>query len=164
MKLADDHLPRGWLRWLLRLPVWLYRARLGWLLGKRFLLLTHTGRKTGLPRRTVLEVVQYDAATRTFIVASGWGEKSSWFQNIQAHPEVEVASGGLRFEACGEQLPVEQAEQVLTEYARRHPVAFRWLAPLMAGERQNSVAENIRAMAQTIPLVALRPRPVASNL
>jgi hypothetical protein len=33
-------------RHLLRAPVYLYRWRLGPLFGKRFLLLTHTGRRT----------------------------------------------------------------------------------------------------------------------
>lgn len=36
--------PRGLLRLLLRAPVALYRLRLGWLLGGRVLLLSHTGR------------------------------------------------------------------------------------------------------------------------
>jgi hypothetical protein len=50
--------PTGWVRALLRLPILLYRLHLGWLLGHRFLLLTHVGRKSGLQRRTVLEVVR----------------------------------------------------------------------------------------------------------
>ena len=45
--------PTGVLRALLGLPVHLYHARLGVLLGHRFLLLVHTGRKTGLHRETV---------------------------------------------------------------------------------------------------------------
>ena len=52
--------PRGLLRFLLRLPIWLYQLHLGFLLGHRFLLLTHTGRRSGLLRRTVVEVVSYD--------------------------------------------------------------------------------------------------------
>lgn len=28
-----DRKPTGWLRTLLRAPIWLYRARLGWLAG-----------------------------------------------------------------------------------------------------------------------------------
>ena len=59
-------------RCLLRLPIWLYRLRLGWLLGGRFLLLNHTGRKTGLPRRTVLEIVHHDADNATLFVAAAW--------------------------------------------------------------------------------------------
>jgi hypothetical protein len=53
--------PKGLLRLMLRLPIWLYRLRLGWLLGNRFLLLTHVGRKTGLPHQTVVEVVSHSS-------------------------------------------------------------------------------------------------------
>jgi len=31
----------------LRMPVWLYRLHLGWLLGNRFLCIAHRGRKSG---------------------------------------------------------------------------------------------------------------------
>jgi hypothetical protein len=34
-------------RWVVRVPVGLYRARLGFLFGSRLLMLEHTGRKSG---------------------------------------------------------------------------------------------------------------------
>jgi hypothetical protein len=46
--------PSGLSRMVFRLPIWLYRLRLGWVLGARFLLVHHVGRRTGLPRRVVL--------------------------------------------------------------------------------------------------------------
>jgi len=49
-KIAKTKLPRGLVRLAFRAPIWLYRAHLGWLLGYRFVLLTHTGRKSVLPR------------------------------------------------------------------------------------------------------------------
>jgi deazaflavin-dependent oxidoreductase (nitroreductase family) len=82
--------PTGFLRMLLRSPLWLYRLHLGWLLGPRFLLLTHWGRRSGLPRQTVVEVIQHDTATGTYFIASGWGEKSDWLRNLQKTPEVTV--------------------------------------------------------------------------
>jgi hypothetical protein len=36
-RLADTRPPRGLLRLAARLPIWLYRARLGWLLGERLM-------------------------------------------------------------------------------------------------------------------------------
>jgi hypothetical protein len=56
-----------------RAPVCLYRCRLGWLLGKRCLLLTHTGRRTGLRRQTVLEVVDYRKEGPEVVVVNGFG-------------------------------------------------------------------------------------------
>jgi hypothetical protein len=72
-RLSETHPPRGLLRLALRLPIWLYRWRLGWLLGDRFLLLTHTGRKSGLPRQVVLEVVHHDEATGDLCCRLGLG-------------------------------------------------------------------------------------------
>jgi hypothetical protein len=72
-KISEPKLPRGLSRLACRLPIWLYRAGLGWVMGYRFRYLTHIGRKSGQPRHTVLEVVRYDKATSTCIVASGWG-------------------------------------------------------------------------------------------
>jgi deazaflavin-dependent oxidoreductase (nitroreductase family) len=82
--------PTGFLRLLLRSRLWLYRLHLGWLLGPRFLLPTHWGRRSGLPRQTVVEVIQHDTATGTYFIASGWGEKSDWLRNLQKTPEVTV--------------------------------------------------------------------------
>lgn len=67
--------PTGLLRRFLKLPNLLYRRHLGWLLGHRFLLLAHRGRKTGLIRRTVLEVVYYDPATRESGSSPDWARR-----------------------------------------------------------------------------------------
>jgi deazaflavin-dependent oxidoreductase (nitroreductase family) len=56
---------------------------MGWMLGGRFLMLTHTGRKSGKRRHVVVEVVDHAKTTDTYYIASGWGEKSDWSQNIQ---------------------------------------------------------------------------------
>jgi hypothetical protein len=46
--------PTGVSRLAFKMPIYLYRLNLGWLLGHRFLLLVHRGRKCGLLRETVL--------------------------------------------------------------------------------------------------------------
>ena len=90
--------PRGLARLAFRLPIWLYRLHLGWLLGGRLLLLTHIGRKSGLPRQAVIEVVRHDRATDTYIIASGFGAQVDWLRNIQKHPNVVVQTGRQRLE------------------------------------------------------------------
>ena len=57
---------------IFKLPVVLYRLRLGWLLGKRFMLLTHVGRRSGKVRRTILAVLRFDAQTREIYAVSAW--------------------------------------------------------------------------------------------
>ena len=51
-------------------------------LGRRFLLLVHTGRKTGKERRNVLEVMGSDPVAEKFFVMTGWGENSDWWRNV----------------------------------------------------------------------------------
>ena len=149
---------RGALRWALRIPIWLYHAHLGRLLGHQFLLLTHQGRKSGQPRQTVLEVVRYDRATRTYVVASGWGVTSDWYRNIQQNPDVVVESGSGRLTARATILPPAEAAVELRHYARRHPYRARELTRMITGEVAHSQPAEIARLADQIPLVALRPR------
>lgn len=156
-KLSDARPPRGLLRWLLRMPIWLYRLRLGWLLGDRFLMLTHIGRKSGQPRRSVLEVVGHDRAAGTYIIASGWGEKADWLRNIEHNPHVLVDVGGRRFEASAERLPENAATREAGEYARQHPAAFRALASRMSDQPPTGTDADYRALVRAVPFVMLRP-------
>ena len=71
--LRRPQLPRGWRRRLARLPLGLYRVGLGFLFGKRLLLLHHTGRVSGLDRTVVLEVVAHDPEQGSWTLASGFG-------------------------------------------------------------------------------------------
>jgi hypothetical protein len=65
--------PSPLLRACFSAPRWLYYLGLGRLLGHRFMLLTHCGRRSGRTFQTVLEVVQYDPRTQESVVCSGWG-------------------------------------------------------------------------------------------
>ena len=53
--------PTGIKRWFFRAPVWVYRARLGFLFGNRMLYLVTRGRRTGQPRETVLEATRHNS-------------------------------------------------------------------------------------------------------
>ncbi len=148
--------PCGLLRLLLRAPVLLYRLRLGWLLGERVLLLTHTGRRSGLRRDTPLEVVRHDPATGAYYVVAAWGRESDWLRNVLQTPRVRVTVGRRRFDATASPLPPGEAERELRDYARRHPTAMRVIAERV-GCRLNGVGEDYRALAEKVAVVALRP-------
>lgn len=77
-------------RFFFRLPLYLWRLGLGPLLPTHLLVLTTTGRKSGLPRHTALEYTQMNQ--RKYI-ASGWGKRSDWYKNIMADPYVTVQTG-----------------------------------------------------------------------
>lgn len=149
---------RGRRRILLRLPIWLYHVHLGWLLGNRFLLLTHIGRRSGRPRQTVLEVIRHDPATDNHVIASGWGERADWLLNIQQAPNVGITVWGRRLAMVAERLASEEAATEFSHYARRHPIVFRHLAPFLFGQPIHGTAEDMRRLARSCPVVALRPR------
>ena len=92
-KVGKGEPPKGFNRLMFRAPIWLYRLGLGGVLGKRFLLLNHTGRKSGLPRQTVLEVVDYNKTSNTYYIVSGYGEQSDWYKNIRKTPDVTIQVG-----------------------------------------------------------------------
>lgn len=153
--------PGAALRWLLRAPVHLYRWNCGWLLGRRFLLLTHAGRRTGRRHQTVLEILDHRDDGPEVVVMTGFGRGADWFRNIQAVPAAEVVVGTHRFAAAHRILNAEEAERVFAHYEQRN----RWVAPIMRmvlrrllGWRYNgSDGARRRAVAQ-LPLVAFRPR------
>lgn len=155
--------PKGFLRFLFRLPLWLYRVNLGWLMGKRFLALTHTGRKSGLPRQVVLEVVHHDAETGVYYVAAGWRGKADWFKNIQSNPAIQVTVGTHTFEATAMVIQLVEAAATFYIYARRHPLAFRELSRLMMSEMLQSNQEDCFRFAQSVPLVKIEPIVLATK-
>src|SRR5947209_16835604 len=120
-KIKDVQPPHGFTRLLFRLPMQLYRMRLSWLLGDRFLLLTHIGRKSALPRQTVVEVLEHDKASNTYNVLAAWGEKSDWVRNVEKTPEVVIDVGRQRLHARAVFLSPEEAECKVLDYAQRHP-------------------------------------------
>jgi deazaflavin-dependent oxidoreductase (nitroreductase family) len=122
--------PRGRLRRALaRAPIQLYRLGLGALLGRRFLLLTHTGRTTGRRRQVLLEVVGRHP-DGGHLVASGYGNRAQWFRNIRADPRVRVQVGWRRWPATARVLAPAESGRHLADYAARHP---RTAAALLRG-------------------------------
>jgi deazaflavin-dependent oxidoreductase (nitroreductase family) len=73
--------------------IMLFRLGLGWAVnfwpkvGGRIMVITHTGRKSGLRRRTP---VNYAAINGDLYCTAGFGALSDWYRNILANPEVEV--------------------------------------------------------------------------
>lgn len=80
--------PSGKLMKLLyRSPLLLYRLGLGKLVGRLFMVITTTGRKSGLPRRAVVEFHTYNGRKYVY---SGWGGRAQWYKNLQADPLVTI--------------------------------------------------------------------------
>jgi deazaflavin-dependent oxidoreductase (nitroreductase family) len=152
---------RGMLWYLFRVPVYLYRWRLGWLLGKRLLLLTHIGRRTGLRRQTVLEVVEYRKEGPEVVVVNGFGRDSDWIRNIEAKPGEEVTVGSQHFAASHRILGEEEAARVIQGYERRNrfitPIVRRGLSWLLGWQYHGDASDRQRLVRQ-LRLIAFRPR------
>lgn len=150
------------LRWVFRAPVYLYRSRCGWLLGHRFLLLIHIGRRTGLCHETVLEVVEYRKDQREAIVISGFGPGADWVRNIAATPKLEVVIGSHRFAATYRVLGADEAVSVIESYERHHRLIAPLIHPVLSrlvGWSYTGTEEDRRKVAAQLPFIAFRPRP-----
>jgi len=153
------------LRHLLHAPVHLYQWRFGWLLGKRFLLLTHVGRRSGVRYQTVLEVMEYrehePEGSPEIVVMSGFGRTANWLRSIEALPEAEVTVGSLRFSAAYRALDTEDAVNVVRRYEERNrliaPVVRFVLSRLLGWKYSGSESEHRRLVDQ-LPLIAFWPR------
>ena len=145
--------PTGVKKWLFRAPIALYRARLGFLMGSRFLMLEHTGRRSGETRRTVLEVVSNQP--EEVFVAAAWGEKAHWYKNLQADPLARFFLGTRVFETEAKALPSSEAQEVMRDYASRHPKALDRLSRFMFDNSPESPSAQADAVAESIPLVSL---------
>ncbi len=148
--------PRGLLRLLARTPIWLYRLGLGWLLGKRFVLLNHVGRVSGKPRQVVLEVVDYDPASRRVIVCAGFGPKSQWYQNLLAEPDVSIQLGAKKWDVTARPLTPEQGGEVFRAFCERNPGEARFAGAL--GYEVDGTPQDYYDMGSKMKFVALEGR------
>ena len=154
--------PPALVRRLLRVPIVLYRLRLGWLLGHRFLVLTHLGRRTGAVHRTVLEVVRWDASNHEAVVITPWPEHADWYRNIRATPAAEIWIGRARFRPEQRTLPKAEVADALDSYARKGGAESRAMERLFGWRRDSSPGDRERLLAG-LAAVAFRPIGTASK-
>ena len=155
-KVKDLTLPTGLGRIMFRLPIWLYRLGLGGLLGKRFVLVNHIGRKSGKPRQAVLEVVDYDKDSQRIVIAAAFGEKTAWYQNLLQQPETTIQLGWQKMDVIAEQLTSKQSGDFMLSYAKAHPPEARVLAKFMGYEVDGS-NEDWYALGEDLLMVSLDP-------
>ncbi|MCX4771405.1 nitroreductase family deazaflavin-dependent oxidoreductase [Streptomyces sp. NBC_01285] len=148
--------PTGWRRTAVRLPVHMFRAGLGPLFRGRLLLLVHTGRTSGQPRRTAVEVVESATVDgrRSWTVASGFGPAADWYANLKRTPQATVQVGRRFHAVTAADLPVEEGGELMVRYAPRHPRIARRLCSYL-GFAVDGSAEGYRAVGESIAFVRL---------
>ena len=82
-----NHMKRTFYKYSKIGPLTLYRLGLGPLIGRMLLLLTTTGRKSGLQRVTPL---QYEIRDGDYYIGAALGLKSDWVLNLIADPRVQL--------------------------------------------------------------------------
>jgi deazaflavin-dependent oxidoreductase (nitroreductase family) len=149
-----------WLRALLRAPARLYDVNAGWVLGGRFLRLTHDGRRSGRRYQTMLEVIGEDRRSGEVLVLAGLGRRAQWYRNVLAGHAVEVAIGRRRFHPRHRELGAQEASEALAAYERRN----RWVTPVvryvlsrLVGWRYDGSADARLKLVTELPVLGLRP-------
>lgn len=140
------------IRAFVRAPIPLYRAGLGFLLGRRLLMLEHVGRTSGQPRYVVLEVVR-EESPHALVVASGFGSTAQWFRNVVAEPRCHVSIGFTRRRpAVATVLGATERDETLDHYRQAHPGSWAKLSAI--------IVEATGETDPDIPLVRLELQPV----
>lgn len=132
----------------------LYGIGLGPLVGRLILLLTTTGRKSGLKRVTPL---QYETVGDLTYLGSARGAQADWYRNLLADPHVEVQVKARRFRALAE--PITDPARIadfLELRLRRHP---RLIGAILRSEGLPAppTRADLEQYARRIAVVALRP-------
>jgi deazaflavin-dependent oxidoreductase (nitroreductase family) len=126
------------------------------------MLLIHTGRITGRPHETMLEVMEYRPEGPELIVTSGFGRSAEWFRNIEATSLAEVIVGAAHFSATHRILGQEEAVTVIERYEKRNPLIrpiVSWVLSRLLGWRYTGSDDDHKRLVQQLPLVAFRRIP-----
>ncbi|WP_298408616.1 nitroreductase family deazaflavin-dependent oxidoreductase [uncultured Chloroflexus sp.] len=165
--MKDDHLgpypSHPVVRAIFRLPILLYRLGLGALVGRLFMIVTTTGRKSGLPRRTAIEFHTYYG--RKYVV-NGYGMRSDWYRNILADARVTIQTAD-GVEHCRARRVTDDAE--LAEaygFVEANPTFRRFVQVLGVDlSREQFIAHKDRWYLVTFdPTTEPTPPPLAADL
>ena len=133
----------------------LYAIGLGPLVGKIILLLTTTGRKSGLPRVTPL---QYEEINCDYYLGSARGLKADWLRNIQSNPNVEIRVGAKRFRGNAEVITdPSRIADFMEVRLERHPRMVGLIMEKAHGLPRRPSREQLVELAKTGALVIVHP-------
>lgn len=156
---------RGWRRMMFRLPIHLWRLGLARLCPANFLLLTTTGRKSGLPRRTMVEYSNLDGR---FYLASGWAKRTQWYRNIRADPLVtlQTAKEGA---VSGRAAVVTDDDEIAKLYVHMRGKSPVWNDYLESWGMEDDVGDFVAkkdrlCILRVDPVNAPTPRPLEADL
>ncbi|MGE5073349.1 MAG: hypothetical protein ACM3MF_07975 [Anaerolineae bacterium] len=139
-----------------KLPLFFYQVGLGWIFGRRFMVLSHVGRRSGKVDQSVLAVAGYDPTTREIKAISPWSS-SNWFRNSQETPAMEVQTAGVRYAPVQRLMPPEEIAALFIDYRREHPIFSRLVARI-PGWNMDSTYDEFLVLARSLRGVAFTPK------
>jgi deazaflavin-dependent oxidoreductase (nitroreductase family) len=133
----------------------LYAIGLGPLIGRIILLLTTTGRRSGMKRVTPL---QYELIGSDYFLGAARGLKADWVRNIQSNPQVEVRVGAKRFEGRAEVVtdPSKFAD-FMEVRLERHPRMIGFIMEKAHGLPGRPSREQLEELAKSEAFVVVHP-------
>lgn len=141
-------------------PRLLYRIGLGAVIGRYVLLLTTTGRKTGLPRSVPLQYEEIDGA---YYIGSARGTRADWFQNLQTNPEVLVRAGSRAFRGRARAITdTAEVASFLALRLERHP-RMVGLIMRLAGSAAHSTQADLETYAANRAVAVITPIETANH-
>jgi deazaflavin-dependent oxidoreductase (nitroreductase family) len=155
---AFDKQPNRLLKFFFKVPVWVHKMGLGgWerLVGAQWMLITTKGRKTGKPRDTMVDVMDYDKATDTYYIEAAYGARADWYRNMQSNPIFEAQVGRRKFKARAGALTTEGAGEMLVQFYRSKP-AYTRSVMAMAGMKFKD-EDELRILGKNLMLLAVKP-------
>ncbi len=155
MKLSGR--PGPLLRRLFKLPLLLHALGLGGIeriFGFHWLVVTVTGRKTGRPRRVVLDLLieREDG----FYADSGWIE-SQWVKNLRIDPRVSLRIDRRHFSGVAEELSPEAGADIYLEWVARRRWAGRAILRVLSIDFSTPEASR-RGLVERASVWVFRPQ------
>lgn len=123
---ALGDLPRdGWRKAFYKAPLLAWRTGMRRLLPPVMACITTRGRKSGLPRHTMVEHYPFGGK---YYVVSGWQEKPQWVQNLLADPTVTLQSSwGKPFYGTASRLQDDDTMRRVFKGMHNSPMWVPWL-------------------------------------
>jgi deazaflavin-dependent oxidoreductase (nitroreductase family) len=163
-QLPSHYLDTPGSRMMLRAPLGLWRLGLGPLAGRVWMVVTTTGRSTGLPRHTVVYPHVVDG--RTYLWCP-YGGRSQWYRNLVAGPVATVQSH--RGTHVVRAVPLSDEAEAMEVVAALRRFGASWFRAYLASQGLDDT-EELRLHWQRLHLRRLEPTnepgppPLAADL
>lgn len=150
--------PNAIQKFFFNIPVWFHKIGFGgWerLIGAQWMLITTTGRKSGKPRETMLDVMDYNAATDTYYIEAAYGSRADWVRNIESNPRFQAQVRRRKFFAHLTSLSSGEAGEMMVNFYRTKPAYTRSIMAMVGMKFEGE--EELRKIASKLTLFAVHP-------